>query len=393
MSDDPATLPPDPPRPPPGADEALYAALVKADRSATFGPQAAGIAHELSDLMTKVIGALSAATDRGDLAGLSVAAEAAQASRNLIQRLSVLAKGGCGGIVTTPAREILDDAAKAADGAGAEVEVAVSTGTSSVQVDREQILQVFQNLLRNAVEAMPPPPHRARIRLSADNAVLPGGRIPGLPAGDYVEFEVRDNGSGIAPDSIEKIWEPFFTTKRHGSGFGLPAALAIVRRHKGQIGVDSVQGGGSVFTVFLPRARSGDEVRARQAGLERFSTGRVLVMDDDERIRAYTGAMLTKLGYTSDLARDGEEAVALYRRYFEVGRPYDAVILDSAVSHGQGGEAAFGTLREFDPDLRAILAGEDGETAERCLARGFCGWLVKPYGAADLGKVLKTVLG
>ena len=160
-----------------------------------------------------------------------------------------------------------------------------------------------------------------------------------------------------------------------------------------QIGVDSVQGGGSVFTVFLPRARSGDEVRARQAGLERFSTGRVLVMDDDERIRAYTGAMLTKLGYTSDLARDGEEAVALYRRYFEVGRPYDAVILDSAVSHGQGGEAAFGTLREFDPDLRAILAGEDGETAERCLARGFCGWLVKPYGAADLGKVLKTVLG
>jgi CheY-like chemotaxis protein len=208
-----------------------------------------------------------------------------------------------------------------------------------------------------------------------------------------VEFEVRDNGSGVAPDLIEKIWEPFFTTKRHGAGLGLPAALAIVRRHKGQIGVDSAPGEGSVFTVFLPRAQSGDEVRARRADLQRFNTGRVLVMEDDERIRAYTGAMLRKLGYTTDLARDGDEAVALYRRYFEVGRPHDAVILDHSVARGMGGEAAFHALREFDPDVRAILAGEDQEAAERCLAQGFCGWLVKPYGPADLGKVLKTVVG
>jgi CheY-like chemotaxis protein len=204
---------------------------------------------------------------------------------------------------------------------------------------------------------------------------------------------VRDNGAGIAPDSIEKIWEPFFTTKRHGAGLGLPAALAIVRRHRGQVGIDSVPGEGSVVTIFLPRARSGDEMRARRPDLQRFSTGRVLVMDDDERIRAYTASMLQKLGYTSDLARDGEEAVALYRRYFEVGRPHDAVLLDPAVAKGQGGEAAFEALRELDPDVRAILAGGDEETAEHCVALGFCGWLVKPYGATDLGKVLKSVIG
>ena len=393
MNDTPPPFPPEQPQPPPGADEALYAALLKADRSSAFGPAAAMLARELGDLVTTILGALSAAKDRGDLAGLAVAEESAHASRELIQRLSSLAKGGRGELVTAPARELLDDAARVAAGGTAEIEVRVAVGTSPVLVDREQILQVFGNLVRNALESMPPPPHRARIQLSAENSTLPDGRIPGLPSGDYVEFEVRDNGAGIPAESIERIWEPFFTTKRHGSGLGLPAALAIVRRHRGQVGVDSVPGGGSVFTVFLPRARSGDEIRARRAGVERFATGRVLVMDDDERIRAYTGAMLQKLGYTSDLARDGEEAVALYRRYLDVGRPHDAVVLDLAVPRGLGAEAAFHALRELDPDVRAIVAAEDGEAAERCLAGGFCGWLVKPYGAAELGKVLKTVLG
>ena len=392
MNDEPPPPSPEAPRPVPGADEALYAALVKADRSESFGPMASAIAHELGDLMTRIVGALSAARDRGDLAGLAVAEEAARSSRELIQRLSLLAKGGRGELVTAPARELLADAAKAASGSNVEVEITVPDGTNPVRVDREQMLQAFQNLVRNAVEAMPPAPHTARIQLSAASATLEEGRIPGLTAGEYVEFEVRDNGAGMAPDSIEKIWEPFFTTKRHGAGLGLPAALAIVRRHQGQIGVDSAPGGGSVFTVFLPRARSGDEVRARRPDLQRFGTGRVLVMDDDERIRSYTGSMLQKLGYTCDLARDGEEAVAAYRRYFEVGRPHDAVILDHAVARGQGAEAAFHALRELDPDVRAIVADEDEQAAERCLAQGFCGWLMKPYGPADLGKVLKTVL-
>ena len=75
-----------------------------------------------------------------------------------------------------------------------------------------------------------------------------------------------------------------------------------------------------------------------------------------------------------------------------MGRPHDAVILDHAVARGQGAEAAFHALRELDPDVRAIVADEDEEAADRCLALGFCGWLMKPYGPADLGKVLKTVL-
>jgi len=116
-------------------------------------------------------------------------------------------------------------------------------------------------------------------------------------------------------------------------------------------------------------------------------------MDDDERIRAIAGAMLKGLGYTCDLARDGAEALGLYRRYLEVGRPHDAVILDLNVAGGAGGEEAFGGMVALDPDIRAIIATDDEDAAKRCLERGFCGWLAKPFRSADLGRVLKTVTG
>jgi CheY-like chemotaxis protein len=386
---------PFPGAPPPsiGAEEALFAALVKADRSQSFGPIAADLAHHLSESLTKILGAVSLAKDRGDRSGLAEAEQAGLAARDLIARLLALSKGRNGGIALVTARSLLDEAAKMAAASSVEIEVKASEDTFPVQLDVEQMAQVFQNLIRNSIDAMPAPPHRARIQLSAANAALAGGQIAGLAAGDYVEFEVRDNAAGILPENLEKIWEPFFTTKKHGSGLGLPAALAIVRRHLGQIGVDSVPGGGSVFTVFLPRARTAGEVIAHRAASRRFTTGRVLVMDDDEKIRSFASGMLQGLGYTCDLARDGEEALGMYRRYFEIGRPHDAVILDLTVNRGVGGEEAFGRLLGLDQDIRAIISTDDEDAARRCLGQGFCGWLAKPFGAADLGRVLKAVIG
>jgi CheY-like chemotaxis protein len=385
--------PPPAPLSPTGADEALFAALIPADRSQSFGPLAADLAHQLSESLTRILGAVSLAKDRGDFSALAEAEQAGLAAREQIARLLALAKGQNSGLASVPARSLLDETARAVAASSVEIEVKAAEGVFPVQVDAEHMAQVFQNLLRNAIDAMPPPPHRARIQLSAANAVLADGQVSGLPAGDYVEFEVRDNAAGIAPENLEKIWEPFFTTKKHGAGLGLPAALAIVRRHRGQIGVDSVPGGGSVFTLFLPRARSGEEVTAHRAASRRFATGRVLIMDDDEKIRSFAGAMLQRLGYTCDLARDGQEALAMYRRYFEIGRPHDAVILDLTVNRGMGGEEAFDRLLGLDPDIRAILSSDDEDEARRCLDQGFCGWLAKPFGPADLGRVLKTVIG
>jgi CheY-like chemotaxis protein len=195
-------------------------------------------------------------------------------------------------------------------------------------------------------------------------------------------------------ENLEKIWEPFFTTRKHGAGLGLPAALATVRRHGGQIGVDSEVGVGTVFTVFLPSARSTGRVRVQSAPSARFRTGRILVVDDDAQIRAHTGAMLEKLEYKFDLAPDGAEALASYRRYLDIGRPYDVVLLDLTMP-GQTGEDTFRQLRALDADARvlAMSGGSAEELAPRCMALGFCGLLSKPYRISELGQALQTVVG
>jgi DNA-binding NtrC family response regulator len=118
-------------------------------------------------------------------------------------------------------------------------------------------------------------------------------------------------------------------------------------------------------------------------------------MDDDPRIVTLTATMLDSLDYKYDVAKDGAEAVQLYQRYFNVGRPYDAVILDITVVGGMGGEECFRALRDCDPDVRAIIStGYDNDvTAQNFIDQGFCGYLTKPYRVDDLGKVLKTVVG
>jgi len=389
------TLPPSIPGPSaPETDEALFAALLRADRSETLGALAAGIGRELNELLATILGAVATAQSGDDIA-MDDAEQACIAARELTRRLLVMGRGGDGSRAIVETREILIEAAKAA-GAGsvAEIVVDVPDGVAPVLVERMQILQAFQNLLRNALEAMPPPPHRPRVQLRAANTELETDRIEGLPAGSYVEFEVRDNAAGIAPEQLEAIWDPYFTTKKHRTGLGLPAALAIVRRHGGQIGVDSTVGDGTVFTIFLPAADTGGEPQGKRAPSERFRTGRVLVMDDDAKIAARTGAMLESLDYRFDLARNGSEAIDWYRRYFSVGRPYDAIILDLDVVGGMGGREAFEELRLLDPDVRAIASHAGGdEESRQCLDQGFCGCLAKPYRPADLGKLLGTVLG
>ncbi len=370
--------------------------LVKANRFETLGLLAGGIAHDFNNLLTTILGAVSLAKDNRDYSSLGDAEKACMTAKGLTKQLLSFAKGGAGTQAVCPAREILEDSIKIAAAAStAEITLEVAEATDPVLVDRAQILQVFQNLIVNALQAMPPAPHRPRLQVRAGNAALAENQVPTLPAGDYVELEVRDNGSGIKPEHLEKIFDPFFTTKKHGTGLGLATVLSIVRRHGGQIALDTQVGVGTAFTVFLPKADKPVEVQARRAASLRFGTGRILFMDDDPKISALTATMLESLDYKYDLAKNGEEAIALYKRYQNIGRPYDAVIMDLTVVGGMGGEECFKELVQLDPDVRAIVASgyDNDDMARAFLDKGFCGYLAKPYRVTDLGRILKTVLG
>jgi PAS domain S-box-containing protein len=370
--------------------------LVKANRYEALALLAGGIAHDFNNLLTTILGGISLAKDNRNPSILEDSEKSCMTAKGLTKQLLAFAKGGTGVRSVVSAADILNDSVKIASaGSTVVIKVQADEGLAPVQVDRSQILQVFQNLIVNAIQAMPPPPHKGEISLKLSAQTLAEGQMPPLPAGNYLRFEVRDNGSGIRPENLDRIWDPFFTTKKHGTGLGLATVLSIVRKHGGQIGVQSELGVGTVFTVFLPASVAAVEVQARRAPSLRYGTGRILFMDDDSKICSLTAGMLESLEYKYDLAQNGEDAIKLYRSYFNIGRPYDVVIMDLTVIGGMGGEDAFKAIKQLDPDVRAIAAsGYDNEDmCRRYLDMGFCGYLTKPYRVTDLGKVIKTVIG
>jgi PAS domain S-box-containing protein len=370
--------------------------IIRANRFDSLGQLAGGIAHDFNNLLTTILGGISTAKDNRDYTKLEDAESACLAAKALTRQLLTFAKGGASAAQQVVATgEILHDAVRiAAAGTNAVVTIEAPETIAPIQVDRGQIIQVFQNLVINALQAMPEV-SKGRVLLRASNVRLAENDVPPLPSGDYVQIEVQDNGSGIPPESIEKIFDPFYTTKKQGTGLGLATVLSIVRQHGGQIGVDSTVGTGTTFTLFLPKADNPVEVVARSAPALRFGTGRILFLDDDPKICELTAGMLTSLDYTHDVVRTGEDAITFYRRYLNVGRPYDAVILDLNVVGGMGGEECFKQIRDLHPEVRAIVnSGYDSEDmARRYFDMGFVGYLTKPYRVGDLGRVIKTALG
>lgn len=371
--------------------------LLKINRFENLGIVAGGISHDFNNLLTTILGGISHAKDNGDPRFLPDSERACLAAKALTKQLLAFARGGkTEAIQTLSVLELMRDAARLARaGTAAEIRIDVPDTVSPLSVDRAQILQVFQNLIINALQALPA--HQGTVWLSGSHVEL-AEEIPGLRLipGSYVRIDVRDNGSGIAPEHLEKIFEPFFTTKKNGTGLGLPMVRSIVRRYSGDVAVESTVGKGTTFQVYLPQAKSKVETTVeRRAPTLRFGTGRILLMDDDPDICRLTEGMLESLEYICDIARNGEEALVLYRKTLNIGRPYDAVILDLTVVGGSGGEETFHRLREMDKDVRAIVCSgyDNDDMIQHFKDLGFVGYLTKPFRVGDLGRAVKEAIG
>jgi two-component system cell cycle sensor histidine kinase/response regulator CckA len=370
--------------------------LVKANRFEALGQLAGGIAHDYNNLLTTILGGISLAVDARDYSGLENSIKACEAAKGLSRQLLTFSKGGTGTRQTIRTADLLRDSIRiAASGSTVKVELNAPADLATIQVDRPQLLQVFQNLIVNAIQAMPN--GQGNVWLTAGNVALADGQIPPLTAGQYVAIEVRDNGSGIKPEHLEKIFDPFFTTKKTGTGIGLATVVKIIKHHGGQLTVDTELGVGTSFTVFLPRAEQEEVVETRRPPTLNLATrtNRILFMDDDLEISRLTEGMLVSMGYGVDLAKDGDEAIKFYRRYLNIKRPHDVVIMDLTVIGGMGGEECFRKLRELDPGVRAIVASgyDNDEMKRQFLDMGFCGYLTKPYRVGDLSRIIKQVLG
>ncbi len=370
--------------------------LLKTQKLESIGLLAGGIAHDFNNLLAGVLTNLAVARQKasGDSSlgrALAEAERAAYRARGLTQRLLTFSGGG------DPVRQSLalgpllrETAEIALAGSNVRCDVRVPDGLWPAHADAQQIGQVVQNLLLNARQAMP---DGGTVALEAAN-LQAGPDVPlHLGPGRFVRLSVADRGVGIPPEDLARIFDPFFTTKESGTGLGLTASYAIVKKHGGAIDVQSQPGVGTTFCVYLPASDAPPAPPPRPDAAPGRPGSRLLLMDDDVILRRGARRLLRQSGYDVECARDGAEAVKLYAQAREAGEPFDAVILDLTVAEGMGGEDCARALRALDPDVKAIAC--TGYAEDDVLAGlregGFRAFLRKPFSPEELADALRRI--
>jgi len=380
----------------------IEAQFLRAQRMESIGTLAGGIAHDLNNVLAPIL--MSAdmlkelVEDKEALGILDTVQSSAQRGAELVKQVLTFARGVEGQRIELHLSHPLRDIQK----------VVRETFPKSIKAvfqlhpevwpvtgDPTHLHQVLMNLVVNARDAMP---KGGILEVTTENVVLDevyAGMNPDAKAGSFVAISVVDTGTGIPPEVRERIFEPFFTTKEigRGTGLGLSTVSAIVRSHGGFIHVYSEMGKGTKFKVYLPAmatAHATEELAIKQTQLPRGLGEWVLVVDDEESIRAVARKMLERYGYKVHLAAHGAEAVALYARH----QAEIAVVLTDMAMPVMDGPAAIIALKSINPKVKII--GTSGHTSNggvaKALGAGVEHFIPKPYTAEKVLTMLAEVL-
>ncbi|GJL62546.1 MAG: hypothetical protein NPIRA04_12000 [Nitrospirales bacterium] len=374
--------------------------LLRSQKIEAVGTLAGGIAHDFNNFLTSVLGNIvlakqpeTSSESRAEF--LTKAEQATLRAKDLTQQLLTFAKGG------EPIKQLIsldavikESSSFSLSGSAVSCEYVFQPDLWSTDVDPGQISQVIHNLVINAVEAMP---HGGTITIRAENMLLPNkmlGRNVPLAPGPYLKVSLRDEGPGIPDEHLSRIFDPYYTTKTEGHGLGLASAYSIMKKHEGLIAVDSKLGFGTEFTLFFPAVPRAHVSSTSEAVLPMQGRGKVLVMDDDEHVRMVAGELLTHCGYQYELAKDGYEAITLYKQAVRSGERFSVVILDLTIPGSIGGKETLRRLQQIDPDVKSIVSS--GYSHDPVMANyqihGFQGVVRKPYSLVELSKVMYEVV-
>ncbi len=370
----------------------------KLDKMDSIGTLAGGIAHDFNNLLTAILNNLYLIKMFSKSEGkihdrIESAEKASMKAQSLTLQLLTFARGGA------PIREVVDikdvineSVSLSLRGSNVQYEPYCADDLWHVEVDEGQMNQVFNNIIINADQSMP---DGGTIAVNCENVSLEAERDIPVEKGDYVKVSIMDQGTGMSEELLSKIFDPYFTTKEKGSGLGLTTAYSIVTRHGGHIEAESSVGNGATFHIYLPASKGKmPDKKLPKADLIR-GEGKILIMDDDELVRDSLGQMVENLGYRSEYAIDGNEAVEVYRNAMASGQPFDVVIMDLTIPGGAGGKETIEKLKKVDPRVKAIVSSgyfHDPVLANYC-DYGFKAVLHKPYKSIEeLSIVLHDVI-
>ncbi len=361
-----------------------------------LGLLAGGIAHDFNNYLMIIMGNISLAklfikNNNKALSKLEHAEKAVKNAQNLTQKLLTFSKGG------KPIKEVFDITELIKDsvqfilsGSNIEYELITDNNLWEVKADKGQINQVIQNIIINSKEAMP---SGGKINIKLENYKNRDGDIV-LKKGNYVKITIKDTGIGIPQEYIKKIFTPYFTTKKAGSGLGLSIVYSIVKNHKGFIRFNPDIRNGAECEIYLPAIKTKNGVIKKRKN-HKTSEGKrkILVMDDEEDIRNLLYDMLEMLGYKVFLSSKGEEAIDIYNKEMKTGSKIDIVILDLTIVGGKGGKETIKDLKKRDPDVKAIVTSgySNDPVISNYKKYGFLNYLKKPYNLEELKNVLESL--
>jgi PAS domain S-box-containing protein len=379
------------------AKEKMETENLKIQKLESLGILAGGIAHDFNNILTAILGNISlielSVDDTKEItARIDDAKIALLQAKDLTHQLLTFSKGGAPiKKLDTIADLLIDTSQFMLRGSNIKPEFHISKDIWSVEIDKTQISQVINNLVLNAMQAMP---SGGIITITAENFDLKESSLLPLEQGTYVKITIQDEGIGIPERFLSKIFDPYFTTKEKGSGLGLATSYSILKKHGGYITVESEVGMGSTFFIYLP-AYPGKFIQ-QQPKSEAISrgAGRILVMDDDASVRKVANILLRKIGYDVETAEDGEQAIETYSHNMKSGTKFDLVIMDLTVPGGMGGKEAIIEILKIDPTACAIVSS--GYYTDSVMADfqkyGFKGVIAKPYKLEEISKIINDVI-
>ncbi|NIP29854.1 MAG: response regulator [Candidatus Dadabacteria bacterium] len=366
--------------------------LIKTQKLDSLGILAGGIAHDFNNLLTGILGNITFASSKlntgEDITNYLKKAEMASLrAKDLTKQLLTFAKGGQPIKKAVNLSDLLvQTVSLSLRGSKIKCEYELDENLWLVEIDEGQISQVINNLVINADQSMPA---GGVIKIQANNLDNNNGNIGMLKKGKYIHIKIKDSGIGISDENIKKIFDPYFTTKDHGSGLGLATSYSVIKNHGGLIEVTSKIKEGSEFNIYLPAndnlvilEQSNNELNKNNES----KCGNILLMDDEETIRDVANEILSKNGFKFLSAENGDEAIRIYKEYLDQGERIDLVILDLTIPGGLGGNETLNELKKLDPDVKAIVSSgySNNHVMSEYKKYGFVNYLEKPYRAEDL---------
>ncbi len=376
----------------------LEETMIHSDKMRSIGVLVGGIAHDFNNLLVGILGNLNLSSvlideDHKAYSLIKKAEKASLRAQDLTSQLLTFSKGSDPVRKSAALESVLTESSTfVLTGSNITCDFIIPSDLWRVDIDAGQISQVVQNLIINAKQAIA---GSGLIVMTCTNINRKEDHLPQILKGNkYVQVTISDNGHGIPEEKLGKIFDPYFSIKKEGSGLGLAVCHSIIIKHEGLITAKSKVGKGTSFSFYLPVAEDARTETVVAPFSPKKGSGNILIMDDDKNVCEVASDMLTHLGYDVVIACDGEEAIQMYTDLQKTVSPVDLIIMDLTIPGGMGGQEAAKKILAINSEAKIIVSS--GYSNDPVIANhrsyGFAAALKKPFKISEISEVVSFLL-